>query len=258
MAQQTQIQLQVRMKMLDDVFHRTLIALERLELYLESEKNNAENVTTTALKTDRDKHDDYMRPPTKDSFYGEVELQCQSLFFQTSFDDKETFENVVRYFLKDLFMWYGGRNESIEPNDIEKFFIPLAVVLSRQIEKVTELSKVVQDYIYTAERIEDKSEADKEISVKAGFNAWLLGGHQFEVEMQEFLSKGEEVTLTSHNRGEVNTGVIRLYKSFELLFNDKAPSMLLYKLINAYFPAIKEELADYTEDYINNFFTNKQ
>lgn len=34
MAQQSQVQLQVQMKMLDDVFHRTLIALERLEQFL--------------------------------------------------------------------------------------------------------------------------------------------------------------------------------------------------------------------------------
>lgn len=258
MAQQTQIQLQVRMKMLDDVFHRTLIALERLELYLESERNNAESVVTTALKTGRDMHDDYQRPPTKESFYAEVDLQCQSLFFQTSFDDKETFDNVVRYFLKDLFAWYGGRKEAIESNDVEKFFIPLAVVLSRQIGKVSELTKVINEYVYTAEDIENKSDSEKEESIKSGFEGWLKGSHQFEVEMSDFLSKGEEVQLTSHNRGEFNDGIKRLYKSFESLYSDKAPSMLLYKLVEAYFPGIKDEIDEYTEESIDNYFAKKQ
>ncbi len=258
MAQQTQIQLQVKMKMLDDVFHRALIALERLELYLESERNNAANVTTTALKTERDLHDDYQRPPTKESYYGELDLQCQSLFFQTKFDDKEEFENAVRYFLKDLFTWYGGRNESIEPNDVEKYFIPMAIVIGRQIEKVSELNKVIEEYVYKAEDIDNMSDQKKEEAIKGGFEAWLKGSHQFEVEMSDFLSKGQEVQLTAHSRGEVVDGVKRLYKSFEVLFNDKAPSLLLFKLIDTYFPGTKEELIDtYSEDSINEFFTTK-
>lgn len=38
MGNQTQAIIQVRMKGLDDVFHRTIIALERLEMFLEIEK----------------------------------------------------------------------------------------------------------------------------------------------------------------------------------------------------------------------------
>lgn len=258
MAQQTQIQLQAKMKMLDDVFHRTLIELERLELYLESERNNTESIITTALKTDRDLHDDYQRPPTKETFYGLTNLQCQALFFQTSFDDKETFENVVKYYLKDIFSWYGGRKESIEPNDVEKYFIPLSAVLCREIEEVSELSKIIKEYIYEAEDIENKSDSEKEESIKGGFDAWLKGSHQFEVDMNSFLAKGEEVKLTSHNRGGVNDGVRRLYKSFELLCNDKAPSLLLYKLVETYLPEIKDEVTEYTVESINDYFANKK
>ena len=247
MAKQTQVQLQVRMKMLDDVFHRTIIALERLELFLESEKSNSESLKSTALKTERDLHDDYLRPPTKSSFYGEVQLQCSSLFFQTAFDDKETFEKVVKYFLQDLFEWYGGRSETIQANDVEKFFIPIAVVVSRQIENVLEISKTVNEYVCSIETIDSFTDAEKEKAIKEGFQAWLKADHIVKNDMQSFIEKGEEVQLTVHKRGTIEDGIIRLYKSFETLYEEKAPSLLLCKLLDKHFPEINEKLVDYTE-----------
>lgn len=255
MAAQTQVQLQARMKMLDDVFHRTIIALERLELYLEAEKGNSENLKSTALKTERDLHDDYLRPPTKDSFYGEVQMQCTALFFQTSFDDKETFEKTVKYFLQDLLEWYGGRNESIQPNDVEKFFVPVAVVISRQIENVLEVSKTVTEYVCDITSIDNMSEPEKESAVKDGFTAWVQAQHIVEHEMQEFIEKGEDAQLSVHKRGTMEEGVIRLYKSFEALYKDKAPSLLLYKLLSVYFPEMNERMTDYTEETITNYFS---
>ena len=45
MAIQTQTNLQLRKKGLDDVFHRTIIALERLELFLMMTANDNKQVT---------------------------------------------------------------------------------------------------------------------------------------------------------------------------------------------------------------------
>ena len=101
MAIQTQTNLQLRKKGLDDVFHRTIIALERLELFLMMTANDNKQVTInqTAIRTSRDLHDDEKNPPSKDSFFGEVQLQTSALFFQTEFDDKEVFSKAVQYFL---------------------------------------------------------------------------------------------------------------------------------------------------------------
>jgi hypothetical protein len=258
MAKQTQVQLQVKMKMLDDVFHKTIIALERLELFLESEKNNSESLKSTAIKTDRDLHDDYLRPPTKGSFYGEVQLDCTALFFQTAFDDKETFEKVVKYFLQDLFEWYGGRDETIQANDIEKFFVPIAVVISRQVENVLEVPKAVKKYVCDIEAIDNFSDEEKEEAVKAGFEAWLKAHHLVQHEMQSFIEKGEEAKLSVHKRGTIEEGILRLYKSFEFLYDEKAPSLLLNRLINKYLPKINEKLVDYTEKTITDYFNNKK
>ncbi len=51
---QTQEQLQMQMKGLDDVFHNVIVALERLERYLTTENS----IEITAIGTDRDLHDD--------------------------------------------------------------------------------------------------------------------------------------------------------------------------------------------------------
>jgi hypothetical protein len=140
----------------------------------ESEKGNSEGFKSTALKTDKDLHDDPLRPPTKDSFYGEVQMQCTALFFQTAFDDKETFERTAKYFLKDLLEWYGVRNETIGANDVEKFFIPVAVVISRQIGNVMEISKAVTEYVCDIASIDSMSDPEKEAAVQDGFSAFVL------------------------------------------------------------------------------------
>ena len=60
MSKQTQTNVQVRKKGLDDVFHRAIIALERLEVFLMMANSNQEqvNITQTGIKTSRDLHDD--------------------------------------------------------------------------------------------------------------------------------------------------------------------------------------------------------
>ncbi len=257
-TEQKQEQLQMRMKMLDDVFHRSIIALERLELYLESENPESQCLQLTGIKTDRDLHDDYQNPPTKESYYGEMQLQCTSLFFQTEFDDQELFEKTAKYFLKDLFEWYGGRTEHIVPNDVERFFIPLAVVINRQIASVIDVSKAVSEYVCDIQSIDDMNTEEKAASVKAGFEAWLKAEHLVSTEMQDFKEKGVEVVLSSHKRGTVSQGISRLLNSFQYLYEEKSPSLLLLKIVTYYFPEILEEIDGLTEEQITEFFTNKK
>lgn len=256
MAQQ-QVQLQMKMKMLDDVFHRTIIALERLELYLESENNNKSSLKATGIKTDRDLHDDYLRPPTKESYYGEVQLQCTSLYFQTEFDDKDLFEKTAKYFLRDLFEWYGGRSEDIVPNDVEKFFIPIAVVVNRQISSVLDVTKAISEYVCDIASIESFTEEEKRRAIQDGFEAWIKADNIIKTEMQDFAENGMEVKLTSHTRGCIEEGIIRLSNSYKSLYNEKAPSLLLSKVATYYFPDIAANISDLNEDVITDFFNAK-
>ena len=65
MAEQTQTQWKIKLKMLDDVFHRMIIALERLESFLEYNRNgdDAAKLSVTGMHSSRDLHDDQKNPP---------------------------------------------------------------------------------------------------------------------------------------------------------------------------------------------------
>ena len=105
MVNLTQDQIRAKMQRLDDVFHSMIVALERLEIYTEAVRLDGRangELITTAVRTDRDLHDDESNPPSRNSFLGEIQLQLSALYFQTKIDDKETFTSAVKYFLGDL------------------------------------------------------------------------------------------------------------------------------------------------------------
>lgn len=79
----------LKLLLLDKVFHNLIIALERLETFLEIQRNgeDAAKFATTGMHGERDLHDDQKNPPTLESMLGEVRLHCVPLFFQTEFDD---------------------------------------------------------------------------------------------------------------------------------------------------------------------------
>ena len=138
MAEQVKTKIQVKMKLLDDVFHRVIIALERLETFLEIHRNgeDAAKFATTGMHGARDLHDDQKNPPTLESMLGEVQLQCSALFFQTGFDDEKLFVQTMKYFMPDLLEWYGGRCKEVAGREIpydkvEACVLPVIVSLSR-------------------------------------------------------------------------------------------------------------------------------
>lgn len=258
MAKQTQTNIQVRKKGLDDVFHRTIIALERLELFLMMAKNEGEQpaVNQTAIKTSRDLHDDKKNPPSRDSFFGEVQLQASSLFFQTEFDDKEVFAKAVEYFLNDLLEWYGGRAQDIPYDEVEKFFIPIMVSLNRQATSVVDIMQAVATYVGEIKGIESLSLQEKEKAVMDGFKAFMLADHKTKEENQAFEASGEEVVFTIHKRGEAIDGYKRLYLAFMELYNDPNPAKLLVTAVTNYLPEIAQTCPDITQEAINAKFSD--
>ncbi len=237
-SNQSQEQLQIRLKGLDDVFHNVIIALERLEYYLEREKHQ-EQLQVTAVNTDRDLHDDKRNPPTLESLHTEINTQCLALFYQTNFDkDQETFKTVVRYFLEDLFTWYGGRIETA-PDEVEKYFLPISAALSRQIKSAPDISKIIKTYIIDLDDISKLSEAEKEKAIVEGFSALNKAHHITEERMKVFLNKmsnGEDFEFTNHNRGSIDDGIERLLITFIESYQTKTPADNLLRLVSNYFP----------------------
>lgn len=238
--EQQQEQIQVRFKMLDDVFHNVIIALERLETFLAVEENDKGKIQTTAMLSDRDLHDDQLRPPTRKSIYGEMQLQCTTLYFQTQFNNKETFEKAQKYFLKDLLEWYAGRVGK-QPNDVERFFVPFVGSLSREITSVAQIPELVKKYVCDIDlTMNSYTDEQKEKAITEGYTAWVLAGHKYSARMKEFEQSGQEVKLTEHRRGEASEGYRHLRTTFDAIYEDKTPLALLDKLVALYLPELLE------------------
>ena len=260
MANQEQQRISVRMKGLDDVFHRTIIALERLETFLEIEKSEeeAKQFKQTAIKTDRDLHDDEKNPPEREGVLAEVQLQCSALYFQTQFDDKELFNKTMQYFLTDLLEWYGGRDEEIAYNEVEMYALPIIVSLSRQIGSVIEIMETVKKYVVNLRRIEDYSKEEKEKAVIDGFTAFMRAEHKVHEEMHEFEESGAEVAFTVHKRGEAIDGYKRLYLAMLNLYDEGTPAKLICKTVVTYLPDLAEQCKDMNDDSIDAYMSDKE
>lgn len=259
-----QDQLRLKLKMLDDVFHRTVIALERLETFLETERriNTQENheqksLVQTAIKSSRDLHDYEKHIPTIGDVMAEAQLQCSALYFQTKIDDRDMFEKTMHFFLKDLLEWYGGRGDDIPYNQVEAFFLPIMISLSRQIRSVTEVMQVIETYVGKIRTISDLNEEDKRKAVEDGMAGYLRGIERYNEDMRNFNESTEEFLLTSHIRGNAIDGYKRLFLSFLKLYNEGLPAKLLVRTVEMYLPEVAASCLDITEVTVDSFFENK-
>lgn len=254
MPEQIQERINIRMKGLDDVFHNVMIALERLETYLEIERKGdaAAKMKNTAVNSPRDLHDDQKNPPTKESIIGEVQLQCSSLFFQTKIDDEKLFRQTMRFFMSDLLKWYGGRDKNIPFDEVEMYALPIVMSLSRyQIESVVDIMKVCDQYVVKLRRIEDFSEEEKEKAVEEGFSAFIKAQHHTGEQMQEFAESGSEAVLTAHERGTINEGYIRLMQAMVTLYKETTPAKTIRQLFNAYVEGLPNITDEQIEKAVN-------
>lgn len=255
MSKQTQTNIQVRKKGLDDVFHRTIIALERLEVFLMMTNQQEQiNIVQTAIKTSRDLHDDEKNPPTLESFMAEVQLQASALFFQTEFDDKEVFNKAVEYFLNDLLEWYGGRSSEVPYDEVDKYFIPIMVALNRQATTVVDIMQAVSKYVGKIKTIEELTFEEKRKAVIDGFTAYMLADHNTKEENKEFEESGEEVVFTSHKRGDAVDGYKRLFMAFMEVYDEPMPAKLLVSVVENYLPEVAKICSDISQEVIDSKF----
>ncbi len=177
MSTQVQRPIQVQLQGFDDVFHRMIIALERLEAFLMIRRSGGggSKLPTTAIKTDRDLHDDKKNPPTLLGMMKEVLLQCSALFFQTQFDDEELFTRTMKFFFADLLEWYGGRGVDVPYDEVDKYILPICVALSRQNDSVSRIMKACEMYVAKMSQIEDLDDEGKEKAVREGVESLIRG-----------------------------------------------------------------------------------
>lgn len=248
------------MKQLDDVFHRLIIALERLEAFLEIERfqaNANEPMPTTAVGTSRDLHNDDQNVPNRETLLGEVQLQLTALYYQTKLDDKELFLNTQKYFLKDLLQWYGGRGTNIPYNEVDAFVLPIVVALSRQVKSVADIMSVVKKYVATIKCISDYDEHQRFHAVMSGWTAYQIAMERNAQETHDFLDADEDVVLTSHNRSSEVEGYKRLYLALTSMFDQPLPAKVLCRTISTYLPEVTEQVPNATEDNIEKLIADR-
>ena len=238
----------LRLHLVDDVFHRLIIALERLEVFLEVQRrgDKAQKLVTTAMNGPRDLHDDLQHPPSMESMLSEVQLQCMAIFFQTNFDDEKLFTQVMEYFMTDLLEWYAGRGMDIPYDEVDRYILPILVSMSRQVVSVVEIKHVCDDYVDSIRRITDLNDVEREKAVKRGFIALIngKGQHRCGEELQKFEMFGEEVEFSVHKRGTVEDGYNRLMDAMLNLYDTIIPAKRIRDILTAYV----KNLPEYTDE----------
>lgn len=242
----------VELQILDDVFHRTIISLERLEAFLHREKKGVESTfKQTAVGTSRDLHDDVNNYRDKESYFDELALDCMALFKAAKIEDESVFVPTVENFLQDIMEWYAGR-DGADYNEVDGCIIPLIVAVSRQVRTTRELDEVYEKYVYKSESYEQSLENNFN-SVKEGMTAWMLASD--ETMRPVYNSQHDEsVGFTEHKRGDQLTGYKRAI-SYLLTKDNALPVKIFLRTIQKYLPDLASQLPQITEENIDKFFS---
>lgn len=242
------------LQMLDDVFHRTIIALERLEAILCVEKSgSASTLKRTAIGTSRDLHDDDKNQRDKESYFDEIALDCMALFKVAKIEDESVFLPTVQSFLEDLFEWYAGR-DGVEYDPVDACIIPLIVAVSRQVRTTREIDELFERYVYKTEARQQSIE-ESYTSVKEGMTAWILASDETMRPVYNTHS-GVADGFTRHMRGDVLTGYKRAI-SFLMTMENALPLKTLVRTIKKHLPDLSAQLPQVTEENIDKFFSTR-
>lgn len=249
-----------RMRRLDDVFHRLIISLERLEIFLEGMRlegkaNNA--LSITAINSTRDLHDDSTNPPSRDSFFGEVQLQCSALFFQTDLKDKEELASFVKHFLLDLLEWYGGRNDSIPYNGVDAFILPIIVSLSQQVKGVDEILEVTNKYVAKIPDMSSFTDDKKADAISNAMEKLIIMMDKYHHQEHENNNEDEDFVFTQHRRGDAVDGYKRLIMAMLSLYDETMPAIVVYRTVSNFLPQISETVSTISESSISEYIESK-
>lgn len=261
--EQRKHQLMVNLKKFNDAFHKAIIALERLEAYVEVERleGGLPILRTTAALTSKDKHNEE-KGPIKSQLVNELLQSCLAIsilqdkwYGNMDINDKKnwkkinaskiTLERAISFFLNDVFAWYGGRFVDYPLNETDAFFYPILIALTSKdfyndLEKNKILADAWKNYTTT---LQVSSSTNKEI-VEMGFRKWQdfrkeishLGPGTYSVLRIEDM----DIKFNNHGRGMAKVGYKRLQSAFGTLFSDAEPSKYLLETAQKYTPDIIE------------------
>lgn len=249
-----------RERRLDNVFHRLIISLERLEIFLEGirlQGNTNKELVVTAVNSTRDSHNDVTNPPSRDSFFGEVQLQCSALYFQTDLKDKAEFDSYVRHFLIDLLEWYGGRNEEIPYNGVDAFVLPIIISLSQQAKGVEEIIEVTDKYVAQIPDISSFTDEEKADAISNAMEKLIVVMDKHHHEEQELETEDKDFVFTPHRRGNAVDGYKRLIMAMLNLYDEAMPAVVVFRTISNFLPQITETVPTISESSITAYIETK-
>lgn len=241
--------IQVQLQSEDNVFHNVIIALERLEQFLYKGKSD---LLTTAIGTSRDLHDDEKRVSTELVYFEELALQCGSLRFAASYDDKAIFKVAVEAFVRDLLEWYAGRQFLEYYDEVDASVIPIIVALTNG----KNIDDVFQKYVYSFPQIEETQE-EKYHKVKHGMEDWIMARHIMEERQTESFLSETDGLITSHSRGNVIDGYKRIIAALTTKFETSAAVKMFYKIVQEYLPSVTQMMPNINEESIDELYANK-
>ena len=247
--------IQAQLQSENRVFDITIIALERLEQFLNTERK-VQTLAQTATGSSRDMHDDSQNAPERESYFLEPALQCNNLYMAARYDDPEVFDIAAESFLKDLLEWYAGRELLDYYDEVDACVIPIIAAITRSSDALASLGcgsvfDVFQKYVMTTPIMKVSSEDGYE-QTREGVTAWILGQHYAGKPMD--LPEG---FIVPHKRGNVLDGYKRLITAMTIMFDNIAPAKVFYQIIKRHLPEVSQQYPDINEAEIEKLYLRK-
>lgn len=242
-----QAQIQVQIQELDDVFHRTIISLERLELYLGTEKETRK----TAIGSERDKHPDSIEF-NEDDYFDELAIDCCALL-KNRINDGKIFQNAVSFFVNDILEWYAGR-EGLDFNEVDAAIIPILVALTQQVKKTREVDELFQEYVHKSV-VQEYTIEEKYEGTVTMLTSLILAADIIQNEKRRIHESPD--LLTKHFRGDAIDGYRRIYKFMSTkYYSTTFPIKVFIKTINEFAPQIANCFPKVTIEAVEDIIFN--
>lgn len=249
-----QIQIQEQLKLVDDVFHPLVIALERYEDYLERKRTGKGSaLLQVATHTEGDNADYSPEAMSNESFlFRQLRVICITLHNQTVFDEGSIAKLSNRYFLEDLLEWYGGREDNIPYNEIDAFAYPIICSICQVVPTPADIKAIIESYIKELPKIEPRKE-----DIEKALSTYLKAQHDIHEKYHHDKENNNEFVIRHHKRGNQKEGYERLFLSFIYLFKDDVPAKTLCRVIKDFLPELSEECSSINEDIVDALFKQK-
>lgn len=248
------IVIQEQLKLVDDVFHPLVIALERYEAFLEMQRTGTESsLSQVATHTDGDCSD--YSPETVNNgvfLHRQLRVECITLHNQTWFEEDSIAKISNRYFLEDLLEWYGGREDNIPYNEIDAFGYPIICSICQVVPTPADIRAIIESYIKELPKIEpDQNDIEKALA------NYIKAEHDIHEKMHQQKKANSEYIIRHHKRGTMKDGYERLFMAFISLFKDDVPAKTLCRVIKDFLPELSEECPSINEDSVDTLMIQK-